>query len=32
MLQQALTRFFDQYLPTSPDTKPRTAPQLPTLR
>jgi len=32
MLQQAFTRFFDQYLPTSPDTKPRTAPQLPTLR
>jgi uncharacterized protein len=32
MLQQALTRFFDQYLPTSPDTKPPTAPQLPTLR
>jgi pimeloyl-ACP methyl ester carboxylesterase len=32
MLQQAFTRFFDQYLPTSPDTKPLTAPQLPTLR
>ena len=32
MLQQAFTRFFDQYLPASPDTKPLTAPQLPTLR
>ena len=32
MLQQAFTRFFDQYLPTSPDTKPLTTPQLPTLR
>jgi hypothetical protein len=32
MLQQAFIRFFDQYLPASPDTKPLTAPQLPTLR
>jgi uncharacterized protein len=32
VLEQAFTRFFDQYLPTSPDTKPHTALQLPTLR
>jgi uncharacterized protein len=30
VLEQAFTRFFDQYLPISPDTKPRTAQQLPT--
>lgn len=29
MLQQAFTRFFDQYFPASPDTKPLTVPQLP---